>query len=78
MVKERTTQLEQLWLTTIERLAMIAEFRDDVTGQHTVRVGRSSRAVALELGLSGEDVNLIDCARLTRDDPCRDDPGEGR
>ncbi len=59
MVHERTAQLEELGLITIERLALIAEFRDDVTGQHTARVGRSSAAVALELGLPDAEVNLI-------------------
>ena len=58
-VRERTGDLERLWLTTVERLALIAEFRDDITHKHTIRVAQSSAAVARELGLPDQEVELI-------------------
>lgn len=43
----------------IERLAQMAEMRDDVTGRHTRRVARLSALLAQELHLSPEEVSLI-------------------
>ena len=41
-VQERTQDLEEARLEILERLAVAAEFRDDDTGEHTQRVGRTS------------------------------------
>lgn len=54
-VRERTQELEVARRDVLERLARAAEFRDDDTGEHARRVGRTSRLIALELGLT-EDV----------------------
>jgi putative two-component system response regulator len=43
----------------LERLARAAEYRDDETGDHTRRVGQMSGAIARELGLDPERVELI-------------------
>jgi putative two-component system response regulator len=51
-VRERTLELEQAYLETFEKLALAAEYRDDATGQHTLRVGRMASLVGRELGLS--------------------------
>jgi len=58
-VRERTGELEAAHIETFERLARAAEYRDDETGQHTVRVGRTAGAIAAELGLSERDVELL-------------------
>ncbi len=58
-VRERTRQLEQAELDTIECLALAAEFRDDDTGQHTNRVGQSAARIAGKLGLDDNRVSLI-------------------
>ncbi len=58
-VSERTQALEEAHAETLERLARAAEYRDDVTGQHTQRVGRLSALVAQALGLPPEEVALI-------------------
>src|SRR2546426_3507700 len=50
-VHTRTQELEEAYIETFERLALAAEYRDDDTGQHTVRVGRTASAIARELGL---------------------------
>ena len=46
-VRERTRDLNQARLETLSKLAIAAEYRDDDTGEHTRRVGRSS---ALQIG----------------------------
>jgi putative two-component system response regulator len=58
-VRERTRELEATRLEVLERLALAAEFRDDVTGQHTKRVGETSGALAKALKWPDEQVELI-------------------
>lgn len=61
-VRERTEELEQAHIETFERLALAAEYRDDDTGQHTRRVGRTAAVVARALGLPSSEVELIERA----------------
>lgn len=58
-VAERTKQLEAVKLEILERLAMAAEFRDDQTGQHTHRVGRTCALVAAAMGLTTNEIESI-------------------
>jgi putative two-component system response regulator len=58
-VEERTAQLEEAQIETLERLALAAEYRDDHTGRHTRRVGQISALVAQALGLPGGEVALV-------------------
>jgi putative two-component system response regulator len=58
-VRERTRELEATRLEVLERLALAAEYRDDVTGQHTKRVGETSGTLARALKLPDEQVELI-------------------
>ena len=58
-VAERTAELDDAHLDTLERLALAAEFRDDETGRHTERVGEAAAVLAAALGLPDEDVFLI-------------------
>jgi putative nucleotidyltransferase with HDIG domain len=58
-VRERTRELEEAHVEMLDRLAMAAEFRDDATGQHIKRVGQMSAALARDLGLPEEQVELI-------------------
>lgn len=66
-VQERTEQLEQAELDTIECLALAAEFRDDDTGQHTRRVGNTAALIARALGLDEERATLIQRAAPLHD-----------
>ena len=59
LVRDRTKELGQAHLETIERLGRVAELRDDVTGQHTYRVAHLSGLLAQELHLPPEEVELI-------------------
>jgi putative two-component system response regulator len=61
-VRERTRDLEEAHIDTFERLALAAEYRDDDTGQHTLRVGLTSALVAREVGLPAAEVELIERA----------------
>ena len=58
-VSERTQDLEEARVEILERLAHAAEFRDDVTGEHTKRVGQISALLARALGLPEAQVELI-------------------
>lgn len=55
----RTVELEEARLEILERLARAAEFRDDETGFHTQRVGRTASQLAAGIGLSPEEVEII-------------------
>ena len=54
LVRGRTTELEQFQLEALERLAILGEFRDTETGEHTVRVGDTCAAIAHQMGGDAE------------------------
>ena len=58
-VAERTLELEDARLEVLYRLARAAEFRDDQSGQHTLRVGRVAGRLAQVLGLAEDAQQLI-------------------
>jgi putative two-component system response regulator len=58
-VRDRTAQLEQARSEVLQRLALAAEYRDDDTHQHTLRVGETSALLAAALGLPEERVHRI-------------------
>jgi putative two-component system response regulator len=60
-------QLEEARLEMIERLAVAAEYRDDDTGRHTIRVGELSAALARKLGLREDYVRVLERAARLHD-----------
>ena len=58
-VRDRTQELEQSQMETLQRLALAAEYRDDDTGLHTKRVGATAARLAEALGLLRSQVDLI-------------------
>lgn len=58
-VNERTRELEEARLEILQRLTQAAEFRDDITGQHTRRVGEMAARIAAALNLPAREVELI-------------------
>lgn len=58
-VFERTQELEEAQTESLRRLALAAEYRDDATGQHTLRVGQLSALIGWELGLPEGQVELL-------------------
>ena len=53
-VRERTAELYRTRLQIIQRLGRAAEYKDNETGQHVIRVGLAAQALALAAGM-GED-----------------------
>jgi putative two-component system response regulator len=60
-------ELEQARLESVERLARLAEYRDDATYEHPQRVGRTAALLAHELGLAPEVVAAIRSAAPLHD-----------
>ncbi|MEQ8329512.1 MAG: response regulator [Longimicrobiales bacterium] len=58
-VMERTRALYDAQTEILFRLALAAEYRDDVTGQHAERVGILSAMIAVEMGMDEDHVSLI-------------------
>lgn len=67
LVSARTAQLEQVRYEVLQRLALAAELRDDTTGQHIRRVGRTAALLAAELGLAEPMPELIGAAAQLHD-----------
>jgi len=66
-VEERTSDLELARFETLDRLALAAEFRDDTTGQHTLRVSHMAAALALRLGYEMTELPLFARAAALHD-----------
>ena len=66
-VRARTEQLEQAEVEVAKRLAFAAEVRDYPDGSHPTRVGKMSAAIAAELGLPADEVELIGLAAPLHD-----------
>jgi putative two-component system response regulator len=58
-VRQRTRHLEQARLEVLQRLALAAEYRDDDTGEHTIRVAHTSARLAEALGMSSAEFREI-------------------
>lgn len=66
-VKERTAELECSQLEIIRRLGRAAEFRDNETGFHVIRMSYYSRVIAEAIGL-----DEIECDRIFKAAPMHD------
>lgn len=66
-VRQRTSELEEARVEILERLALAAEYRDDQTGDHIRRVGRTAARLARELRLDDDDVEQIRLAAPLHD-----------
>jgi putative two-component system response regulator len=66
-VRQRTAELMTSRTELIHCLARLAEYRDNETGRHVIRVGRYSGLLARELGLDEDTVELIEHAAPLHD-----------
>ena len=66
-VKRRTEDIKKLQVEVIDRLMRAAEFRDQVTGNHIVRIGEYSYLLAKKLGYEEEEAVLISMASKMHD-----------
>jgi putative two-component system response regulator len=64
---EASVELEQTRFESVERLARLAEYRDDATYEHPQRVGRTATLLAEKLGLAPEVVLAIRSAAPLHD-----------
>ncbi len=58
-VKERTAELEYSRMDIIWRLGNLAEFRDEKTGNHILRVGLYCKTIAEQLGMGQDFVETL-------------------
>jgi PAS domain S-box-containing protein/putative nucleotidyltransferase with HDIG domain len=65
--KQIERRLERAELESLRRLALAAEYRDEDTAEHTVRVGQLAALIAGELGLDRSTVRLIESAAPLHD-----------
>lgn len=61
-VRARTRELEASRFEVLDRLALVAEYRDDETNDHARRIGRVSRMLAEGLGLDPSTIELLEPA----------------
>ncbi|WP_158262176.1 MULTISPECIES: HD domain-containing phosphohydrolase [Pirellulaceae] len=66
-VRERTAQLEASRRDILHCLARAAEFRDDDTGYHVLRVGRYARIIAQGMGMDTAEIDEIEQAAQLHD-----------
>lgn len=66
-VKERTQQIEKSREQIIHCLARAAEFRDNETGEHVIRVGKYCAVIADQLGFGPEYCREIELAAQLHD-----------
>jgi putative two-component system response regulator len=66
-VQERMKELRQAKAEILQLLGRASEYRDDMTGQHTQRVGRLSGLIADRLGLPALQVEMIRMAAPLHD-----------
>lgn len=66
-VQERTREVEEAQLETLERLARTAEYRDDQTGRHVLRVGRVAALLGRTVGMPETEVKTLRLAAPLHD-----------
>ena len=59
MVGERTEELAHSRFEIIRRLGLAAEFRDNDTGMHVLRIGLFSHLIALRMGMESKEADII-------------------
>ena len=58
-VRQRTAQLNETQLEIIRRLGRAAEFKDNETGMHVIRMSHYARILGLDMGMTEEESELL-------------------
>ena len=58
-VRDRTRELQETRLQIIQRLGRAAEYRDNETGMHVIRMSHACQIIALELGLPAQEAETL-------------------
>ncbi len=65
LVRERTSELEETRRQVMQRLSRAAEYKDNETGRHVIRVGQISRLLGRAMGMDEDACELLgECAPL--------------
>jgi putative two-component system response regulator len=65
LVRERTKELEETRRQVMQRLSRAAEYKDNETGRHVIRVGQISKLLGRAMGMSEIESELLgECAPL--------------
>ncbi|MDP2848534.1 MAG: response regulator [Humidesulfovibrio sp.] len=65
LVRERTKELEETRKQVMQRLSRAAEYKDNETGRHVIRVGQISRLLGRAMGMDEDACELLgECAPL--------------
>jgi len=65
LVRDRTKELEETRRQVMQRLSRAAEYKDNETGRHVIRVGQISRLLGQAMGMDEEHCELLgECAPL--------------
>ncbi len=59
LVRARTAEIEETRIEIVRRLGRAAEYRDNETGMHVIRMSKSSRLLALAAGVSPLQAELL-------------------
>ena len=59
MVREKTRELNETRLEIIKKLGLAAEYKDNETGRHVIRMSKYCYYIAKEYGLSERDAELL-------------------
>ena len=59
MVREKTRELNETRLEIIKKLGLAAEYKDNETGRHVIRMSKYCYYIAKEYGLSEKDAELL-------------------
>lgn len=66
-VQERTTEIEEIQLELVKKLLIAAEFRDDDTGNHIIRIGKYANEMAKLLGFEKNACHQLSQAAMMHD-----------
>lgn len=66
-VRERTQELEATRLEVVKRLGVAANYKDNETGLHVVRMAKIARVLAKAVGFGDEDADLLERAAPMHD-----------
>ena len=66
-LQSRYEELQESHLETLSRLVKAAEFKDEDTGEHIIRMSRYSSVIAKNLGYPEDEINNILCASPMHD-----------
>jgi putative two-component system response regulator len=66
-LKRAYDEVQDSYAEMVFRLALVAEYKDDSTGTHLVRIADYSTEIAREMGLSQKDINYLKYASVMHD-----------